>query len=63
MTRLGRRVAVLQEVVRHLRWSGHLGRALEAEDEDVEHESVVLVHGKISESYRIERREGGAPGR
>lgn len=39
---LRRRVAELKEVVRHLRRSGHLARALKTEDEQVEDETVVL---------------------
>jgi hypothetical protein len=39
---LGRRIPELEEVVGHLRRSGHLARTLESEDEDVEDETVVL---------------------
>ena len=34
--------AYVQEVVRQLRWPGHLALALKAEDEQIEDEAVVL---------------------
>jgi hypothetical protein len=39
---LGRRVPELEEVVRKLGRTGHLTRALETEDEEIEDETVVL---------------------
>ena len=42
MARLGCRVTVLQEVVRHLQWTGHLARALQAENEEIKDETIVL---------------------
>jgi hypothetical protein len=42
MAGLRGRIAILQEVVRHLRWTGHLARTLKTEDEDIQNETIVL---------------------
>lgn len=61
---LGRRVAELEEVVGHLGRASHLARALEAEDEDVEDEAVVLETGKGQYEQKSKRREEeDVPGR
>lgn len=62
VARLGRRVAELEEVVGHLRRTGHLARTLEAEDENVEHEAVVL-QSRERERRSTPRGDRGAPGR
>jgi hypothetical protein len=41
---LGSLITVLQETVPSLGWTGHLARSLQAEDQEIEHETVVLEH-------------------
>jgi hypothetical protein len=38
----GRGVTELKEIIGHLWWSGHLASPLQAQDENVEHETIVL---------------------
>jgi hypothetical protein len=37
-------ISVLQETIPSLGWTGHLARSLQAEDQEIEHETVVLEH-------------------
>lgn len=70
MPSLCRRVAVLQEVVRHLRKSSHLTRALKVKNQEVEYQAVILEDegGKlqatdeaecvrVSHIYRVTRKD------
>src|SRR6266567_2080456 len=38
----GSRVTELKEIIGHLWWSGHLASPLQAQDENVEHQTIVL---------------------
>ena len=44
MASFGGRVSVLKEVVGHLRGTSHFACARKAEDQEIEHQAVVLEH-------------------
>lgn len=42
VTGFGSHVGELQEIVRHVRWTRHLARSLQAKDEKIQNEAVIL---------------------